>query len=191
MAQSEKDGPRGRTPGRRLLWTPTAGQDETKSYFPLSEGTSPEARVRDVVARHHSLYVSELVKLAGVPESEARAVLDEMARKGEGYWSKDIIRKEDVFTASPANIGKTIITRRLQEQADRLKVPIERVEWAPAPPQAGEPAFTLNVTSAGQPRAAEFTTVELEEIAEGEENKDIINSRLFNLVSPYKVRRIV
>jgi hypothetical protein len=28
---------RGDTPAERLLWTPTEGQDLTKSYFPLSE----------------------------------------------------------------------------------------------------------------------------------------------------------
>ena len=37
MSRPAKDENRGDTPAQRLLWTPTEGQDLTKSYFPLSE----------------------------------------------------------------------------------------------------------------------------------------------------------
>ena len=37
MSWPAKDENRGDTPAERLLWTPTEGQDLTKSYFPLSE----------------------------------------------------------------------------------------------------------------------------------------------------------
>lgn len=190
MAQSEKDERRGRTPAQRLLWTPTKGQDDTKSYFPLSEGASPRARVREVAARHPSLFISEIVKLSGVPEAEVRAVLDEMVASDEGYyWARDLPRNEDVFTASPVNMGKLTIERRLQDRADTHGVRIERMEWVPSP--EGSEQLTLNVTSDGETRPAPFTRTELEEVAEGEENRDIIDSRLFNLVSRHKVRRII
>ncbi len=186
MAESEKDG---RTPGQRLLWTPTAGQDETKSYFPLSQGQSVEARVRDVVARHHSIEFSELVKLAGVQEHDARAVLDQMYKQHEGYWSRDIIQNKELFNAYPLNMGKTIIERRLREKAGHLRVSLDDVRWNTAQ-EVAEPAFTFTVTSGGQRREAQFTETELEEVAEGEENKNIVDSRLFNLLKPGSVRRL-
>jgi len=37
MSRPAKDENRGDTPAQRLLWTPTEGQDLTKSYFPLSQ----------------------------------------------------------------------------------------------------------------------------------------------------------
>jgi hypothetical protein len=39
LAPQERANEKGATAAERLLWTPTEGQDLTKSYFPLSDNS--------------------------------------------------------------------------------------------------------------------------------------------------------
>jgi hypothetical protein len=88
-----------------------------------------EERVRQLVVKHESLYISDLVAKSGFPEPEVRAVLARMEKIGEGHFARDIIREADYFTRSLVGTGQLVIERRLAEMAwpDRLNVKIERI----------------------------------------------------------------
>jgi hypothetical protein len=143
--------------------------------------TPCETEVRRIIRERHSLLLSELVAMAGHPEAEVRAVLRDMEHQGEGCLSRDGIRRKETFTASRVGLGKKAIERRVQGQAGRLGVQLDRIEWT-ATGEDGEKVYALAVTSRGVKRACIFTQSELEACAGDGENKDAIKSRLSGLV---------
>src|SRR5437016_1041721 len=94
--------------------------------------------------------------------------------------------------------GKEVILTRLSDMATRLGVVAESVEWGP--PEfdlesglgmvaASETAYPLAIMVRGRRTVAKFSEAELEECAKGEENRSIIQSRLFRAVSPRQGKR--
>jgi hypothetical protein len=143
--------------------------------------TRCDAAVRRIVRERPSLLVSELITLAGHPEAEVRAVLRDMECQGEGRLSRDGLRRKETFTVSPVGLGKKAVERRVRNQADRLGVQLDRIEWT-ATGEDGEQVYALAVTSQGVKRACIFTQAELEACARDRENKDALKSRWSSLV---------
>jgi hypothetical protein len=127
-----------------------------------------EPRIRQLLNEHLSLAVSGLVRRSGAPEPAVRAVLRRMEARNEGFLVRDWTGGDVFMQAEPfeTRVAKRLVVSKVREQAERLGVVLELVEWHMP---IGRWSW-LGVRVAGVPRSIRLSQAELLRWADGRDD---------------------